>query len=265
MAVSVMTIEGGDLFYVSRPAEASEDSLLFVHGAGGTHKHWGYQLQALEQVNRYAVDLPGHGRSGGSGQTSIRGYAESLLQFMDTLAVDQATMVGHSMGGAIAQYLALEHPARVAGLVLVGSGARLRVLPSLLDRMLVDFPASVDDLLGWAFGPHADPELVRLGHEEWMNNDPAVVHGDFSACDVFDVMGRLGEIRCPTLVVCGEEDSLTPPKYARYLRDSIPGAVLVLIPGAGHMVMLEQPESVTRAITEFLAERRNGDAYSPEG
>jgi len=261
--MSVVKIAGEDLFYVFRPGQDGRDALLFIHGAGGTHKHWGYQLQGLEQVNRYALDLPGHGRSGGRGRTSISGYAEVLLQFMDALAVDRATMVGHSMGGAIAQYLALEHPARVAGLVLVGSGARLRVLPSLLDRMLVDFSATVDDLLGWAFGPHADAELVRLGHEEWMDNEPAVVHGDFSACDVFDVMDRLGEIRCPTLIVCGEEDLLTPPKYARYLRDRIPQALLEIVPRAGHMAMLEQPQAVKLAMAKFLAQGGNGGAQGP--
>jgi pimeloyl-ACP methyl ester carboxylesterase len=258
--MSVVNIAGQDIFYVFRPARDGGNTLVFIHGAGGTHKHWGYQLQGLEQVDRYALDLPGHGRSSGSGRTSISGYEGVVLRFMDSLELDRATIVGHSMGGAIAQYLALEHPARVGGFVLVGSGARLRVLPSLLGRMLVDFPATVDDLLGWAFSPQADPDLVRSGREEWLENDPRIVHGDFSACDVFDVMEKLGEIRCPTLVICGEEDSLTPPKYARYLRDSIPGAVLALIPGAGHMVMLEQPEAVNRAITEFLAERRNGDA-----
>jgi len=259
-----VTIDGEDLFYVSRPAQGSEDSLLFIHGAGGTHRHWGAQLQGLKETNRYALDLPGHGRSGGSGRTSIRAYAELILRFMDCLELSRATMVGHSMGGAIALYLALEHPVRVERLVLVGSGARLRVLPSLLDRMLRDFPATVNELLGWAFSLHADPDLVRLGHQEWLENDPAVVHGDFSACDVFDVMNRLGEIQCPTLIVCGEDDMLTPPKYGRYLQESIPRAVLEVVPRAGHMVMLERPEAVNLAIAEFLAESGKSDTLGPE-
>jgi pimeloyl-ACP methyl ester carboxylesterase len=263
--MSAVKIAGEDLFYVFRPGQDGGHTLIFIHGAGGTHKHWGYQLQGLKQANRYGLDLPGHGRSGGSGRTSISGYAEVVLKFMESLELDRATIVGHSMGGAIAQYLALEHPAEVCGLVLVGSGARLRVLPNLLDRMLVDFPATVDDLLGWAFSPQADPDLITLGREEWLENDPGIVHGDFSVCDLFDVMGRLGEIRCPTLVVCGEGDSLTPPKYARYLTDSIPGAALALVPEAGHMVMLEQPQAVNRAIVEFLAERGNGGNHRADG
>jgi pimeloyl-ACP methyl ester carboxylesterase len=241
-----------DLFYVLRTSEESGDSLLFIHGAGGTHRHWGGQLQGLQGVNRYALDLPGHGCSDGPGRTSIEGYADVILQFLDALGLARITLVGHSMGGAISQYLALDHSSRLERLVLVGSGARLRVLPSLLEGMLQNFPATVEAMLGWAYSEDAPSELVRLGQEEWLENDPQVVHDDFAACDVFDVMEKLGEIRCPTLVLCGEGDRLTPPKYAHYLRDHIPGATLTMIPHAGHMVMVEQPEAVNKTIEAFL-------------
>jgi len=204
-------------------------------------------------VNRYAVDLPGHGRSGGEGRTSIDGYAEVILRLLDALDLDKASLVGHSMGGAISQYLALEHPARVDRLVLVGTGARLRVLPSLLEMMLAHFPLTAEMMLSWAYSSDSSPELLDLARQEWVENDPQVVHDDFAACDVFDVMGRLGEIRCPALVLCGEDDKLTPVKYAHYLRDNIQGASLAIVPRAGHMVMMEQPELTNRAIEEFLA------------
>jgi pimeloyl-ACP methyl ester carboxylesterase len=241
------------LFYVHRPSAESEETLLFIHGAGGTHRHWGHQVHGLGGVNRYSLDLPGHGRSDGEGQVSIAGYAEIIIQLLDALDLRSATLVGHSMGGAISQYLALEHPQRVDRLVLAGSGARLRVLPNLLEGLLQDFPATVEMMLGWAYAKDTAPDLVQLGREEWLENVPQVVYGDFSACDEFDVMNRLGEIRCPTLVLCGEDDQLTPPKYAHYLRDGIPGATLTVIPRAGHMVMVEQPELVNSAIEEFLA------------
>ncbi|HUV73727.1 MAG TPA: alpha/beta hydrolase, partial [Anaerolineae bacterium] len=210
------------------------------------------QLAGLGGVNRYAVDLPGHGRSDGEGRTSIGGYAEVILRLLDALDLDELSLVGHSMGGAISQHLALEHPARVDRLVLVGSGARLRVLPSLLEAMLADFPSTVEMMLSWAYSTESPPGLLDLAREEWVENDPQVVHDDFAACDIFDVMGRLGEIRCPTLVLCGEDDKLTPLKYANYLQDNIPGATLTIIPHAGHMVMMERPDQVNRAIGEFL-------------
>ena len=248
-----VTIAGHDLFYVHRTSAQGDPSLLFIHGAGGTHRHWGHQLQGPKGVNRYAVDLPGHGGSAAGGQTSIAGYAHVIVELLDALHLDRATLVGHSMGGAISQYLALEHPQRVERLVLVGSGARLRVLPSLLEGLLQDFGSMVEMMLGWAYSSGCPPELVQLGRDEWLENEPSVVHGDFAACDNFDVMGKLGEISCPTLALCGEDDRLTPPKYAHYLRDSIPGASLTIIPNAGHMVMLERPELVNQAIEEFLA------------
>jgi pimeloyl-ACP methyl ester carboxylesterase len=127
------------------------------------------------------------------------------------------------------------------------------VLPALLDALLTDFPSTVEMMLTWAYSTESPPELLDLAREAWVENDPLVVHGDFAACDAFDVMQRLEEIRCPTLVICGEDDRLTPVKYAHYLRDHIPGATLAIIPHAGHMVMMEQPDQVNRAVEEFLS------------
>lgn len=226
--------------------------MVFIHGAGGTHRHWGYQLQAVPGVNLYAPDLPGHGRSGGGARTSITGYAEFLCSFLEGLGLTRTTLVGHSMGGAIAQDFALNHASEVDRLILVGTGARLRVLPSFLQGLLNDFESAVEMILGYAFSDNAPQELVDLGRQEWLANLPEVLHGDFFACDNFDVMDRLGEIRCPTLLICGEEDQLTPPKYSQFLRERMAEAMLTIIPRAGHMVMLEQPEQVSRAIEEFL-------------
>jgi pimeloyl-ACP methyl ester carboxylesterase len=86
-----------------------------------------------------------------------------------------------------------------------------------------------------------------------LKTSPEVLHGDYTACDAFDVMECLGEVRCPTLVIGGTADRLTPPKYSVYLRDHIPGAELVLVDAAGHMVMLEKPEIVNKAISTFIA------------
>ena len=252
----VVTIADQDLFYVSRPSAESDDSLLFVHGAGGTHKHWGYQLQGLEGVSRYALDLPGHGRSGGGGRAGISGYGEVILRLLDSLDLGRATLVGHSMGGAIALDFALHYPDRLNGLILVGSGARLRVAPAILTGILSDFETTVDLVCDYAFGPSAMEQLKRLGRQRLLKTPPEVLHGDYAACDAFDVMERLGEVHCPTLVIGGTADRLTPSKYSIYLRDHIPGAELALVDAAGHMVMLEKPEVVSRAVSKFAIERR---------
>ncbi len=245
-------VAGEDIFYVQRSTEPGESSVVFIHGFGGTHRHWGYQLQSVRGANLYALDLPGHGRSGGEARTSIDDYTGFLSNFLEALGLRRTTLVGHSMGGAIAQQFALDHGSEVDRLILVGTGARLRVLPSFLEGLLNDFESTVEMILGYAYAEGVDQELVDLGRGELLANAPAVPHGDLVACDNFDVMDRLGEIRCPTLIICGEEDQLTPPKYCQFLQEHIANAMLTIIPGAGHMVMLEQPEQVSVAIEGFL-------------
>jgi pimeloyl-ACP methyl ester carboxylesterase len=197
----------------------------------------------LTGANLYAVDLPGHGRSGGEARRSIIDYVEFLSGFLEATGLARTTLVGHSMGGAIAQRFALEHPSKVDRLILVGTGARLRVLPSILEGLLKDFESTVQMMLGYAYSENASEELA---------NPPHVLHGDFFACDEFDIMDRLGEIRCPTLLICGGQDQLTPPKYSQFLQERIADTRLTIIPGAGHMVMLEKPEEVNHAVEEFL-------------
>jgi len=206
-------------------------------------------------ITIYAPDLPGHGHSNGTGRAKIADYADWLLAFLDALSVEQATLAGHSMGGAIALDLALRHPDRVAGLILIATGARLRVLPAILEGLLQDFEATLDLIVRSAFGPEAPESVVRLSRQRMAATSPAVLHDDFRACDAFDVRDRLGQIQVPTLVICGTADQLTPAKYAAYLQEHIPGASLVLIEGAGHMVMLEKPDVVAEAVAHFLGLR----------
>jgi pimeloyl-ACP methyl ester carboxylesterase len=248
-----VTIVGERAFYALYQGDVrGKRNLVLVHGAGGSHLDWPAPLRRLRETNVYALDLPGHGRSEGTGRSSITAYRDFLFAFLDAMDLEKAIVVGHSMGGAIALDFALHYPGHVDGLILVGSGARLRVAPAILTGILSDFEATVDLVCDYAFGPSASEQLKRLGRQRLLNTPPEVSHGDYTACDAFDVMGRLGEVRCPTLVIGGTADRLTPPKYSVYLRDHIPGAELVLVDAAGHMVMLEKPEVVARAISKFV-------------
>ncbi len=237
------------------PPGAAGPPLVLVHGAGGTSRHWPEELRALPGRRVVALDLPGHGGSPGPSLRSIGTYARSVVEALDALGIASAVVAGHSMGGAIALTIALEAPLRVAGLVLVGTGARLRVSPALLQATAdpVALTAAAGMMADHAFGALAGPELRQEFARDLLATAPGVAHGDFSACDVFDAMARLAEIRAPALVVCGAEDRLTPPKYSEFLRDRIPGARLELVPGAGHMVMREAPELVAGAIERFVA------------
>ncbi len=248
-----LTIAGASAHYAHRRAvPAHRPPVVFIHGAGGSHQHWLYQVRDLPHAPSYAVDLPGHGRSEGPGRDSIAAYGDWLVAFLDATKLDQAVLVGHSMGGAIAQEVALRYPARVAGLGLVATGARLRVLPAIFDGIRQDPQAAVQLICDSAFGPETPPELVRLGRRQMGLISPEVLYADFVACDTFDVMGRLAEIMAPAFVLCGTRDLLTPTKYAVYLRDQIGGATLHLVEGAGHMVMVERPEAVVQVLATFL-------------
>jgi pimeloyl-ACP methyl ester carboxylesterase len=229
--------------------------VLFIHGAAANHAVWGAQLRAVGEIARaVAVDLPGHGRSSAPGRDTIGAYADTVLRFLDALAIDRAALVGHSMGGAIAQTLALEQPDRVSALVLVGTGARLRVLPAILDGILdpsrADLIAKL--VVESSFSADLDARTRARAVSEFRACPPQVAHGDFAACNGFDVMARLGEIRCPTLVLCGREDRMTPLKYSEFLASHIPQAWHTVVDGAGHSVMIESPVTVNLALAEFI-------------
>ncbi len=227
--------------------------LVFIHGAGGSSLHWPPQLRRLPGIEIFALDLPGHGASPGSSLDTITEKTRNVVAWAEALGVGPYVFCGHSMGGAIAQTLALDHGQHVAGLILVGTGGRLRVHPDILSSSASDdgFRQAVDTILAWSYSDSADRRMVELAGERLTQCPAEVVHADYLACDRFDVMPRLRGINCPTLVICGSADQLTPPKYSQYLAEQIPGASLVIIEDAGHMVMLEQPQAVSEAITKF--------------
>lgn len=241
---------GAQIFYTQCGRQGKP--LILIHGAGGSHLHWPSPLRRLPGAQVYAIDLPGHGRSSGPGRTAIEEYAADVVGFLDGVGLAQAILVGHSMGGAIAQTVALRYPERVAGLVLVGTGARLRVSPLLLEGILQNFQGVLSLMDDWAWGPGTSPELVKRGRQMLARVDPQVLWGDFAACDRFDVRDQVGRISVPTLIVTGSEDRMTPPRFAQWLQEHIPHARLVLVEGAGHMVMLEKPEEVAAQIRDWL-------------
>jgi pimeloyl-ACP methyl ester carboxylesterase len=254
LVVTMPTISttAGNIFYLKRGTGGPP--LICIHGAGGEHGHWGYQLRDLSHAAQvYAIDLPGHGRSASPGRGTIAGYAEAVLAFLDALGLDQAALAGHSMGGAVALQAALDAPERVVGLGLVGAGGRMRVAPAILGGLAGDRLATIRTIVEYSYAPDASEQMRRQAEAAYALADPQVYRGDYLACDAFDVLARLGEISCPTVVVCGTADRMTPPKYAEALRDGIPGATLVLIPGAGHMAPIERPAEVSAALRGLIS------------
>jgi len=227
--------------------------LVFVHGAGGNLMHWPGALRRLPGQVVYALDLPGHGKSGGAGRSEIGAYAEVVRGFAEALELIPFVPAGHSMGGAIAIELALRYPARLAGLILVGTGAKLRVAPEIMTGILDDYAGTTELLAQRAHGEHVDPYLLRLYTRRLREVDPRILRADFLACDAFDRRADVSRITLPTLILCGDADRMTPVKFSQFLHEQIAGSQLVVVPGAGHMVILEQPAAVAASVAAFLS------------
>ena len=244
-----------NLYYFSHEAEnPTSTPIILIHGAGGSHLHYPPELRRLNGFQVAALDLPGHGKSEGLGKQNINDYVKNIQNFMDAMNLPAAIIIGHSMGSAIALQLALNAPDRVLALVILGSGSRLRVAPSILENTANEatFPLAVKTIIEWSFGTETSPRLKELAQKRMSETRPAVLHGDFVACNAFDVGEQLTEIEKPTLIICGTEDKMTLPKYSKVLHEQIPNSELALIEGAGHMVMLEKPREVAEAIEHFV-------------
>lgn len=255
--MSIVIADGERLHYRLHRDEPGPGGrpLLLVHGAGGSLMHWPAELRRLPGHSVYALDLPGHGGSGGAGREEIGAYAEVVKGFADGLSLPPFVLGGHSMGGAIALEFALRYPTRLVGLVLVGTGAKLRVAPQILNGLLNDFEGTAGLLATWTHGTQPPPNLLRLYVRRLRDVDPRVTRGDFVACDLFDRRSDIARIQLPALVICGEEDRMTPPKFSEFLAGQLGAAQLVVISGAGHMVMLERPAAVAEAVAGFLERR----------
>ncbi len=252
--------EAAGIHYFHKTADrAGQPAVVLIHGAGGTHLSWPPQIRRLLRCQVYALDLPAHGKSGGAGKQLIDDYAKSIMEFIQVVMVSPAVIIGHSLGGAIAMTLAIRASEYVSGVVLIGSGARLRVSPLILD-LAADpnsFAKAVGLIISKSYSSNVNPTLKKLGEKQLLEIRPAVLYGDLRACDEFNVMDQLDRIQCPTLILCGAEDQMTPLKYSEFLCAHIPAAQMEIIQDAGHMVMIEQHARVASAIARFLDSFKN--------
>jgi pimeloyl-ACP methyl ester carboxylesterase len=229
-------------------------TLVFIHGSGGDHTNWIRQYTLLKNAfNIAAIDLPGHGRSEGPGEQDVAAYVEWLKKILDGLKIVKPVLIGHSLGAAIALSFVIRYGTAAAAVVPVAGGVKMPVNPLILEGFLKD-PASVIGMAAkFSIAKQNREKFSGLIAESLSRVNPEIIHGDFSACNSMDITEAVAGIRIPALVICGAEDKMTPPSLSQFISDRVPGARLTLIEGAGHFVMMENPEAFNTALKDFVS------------
>lgn len=231
--------------------------VVYVHGSGGSHRLWVNQYGShTNDRPAVALDLSGHGESGDidtePGQETLAAYADDVVAVVR--AVDAGVVVGNSLGGAVALWLALERDVSLDGFVLCGTGAKLGVNDELLGLLASDLDGTTELLHGTDMLFHdVDVDTERVSNEAMRETGLAVLRRDFLSCNAFDVRDRLSEISTPCLAITGEYDQLTPMSFHTFLAENISNCEQVTISEAAHLSMLERPERWNDAVRSFIS------------
>ncbi|MEN8238131.1 MAG: alpha/beta hydrolase [Actinomycetota bacterium] len=245
-----------------RPFDPAQPTVVLIHGAGMDHTVWQLQARAFafRGYSVLSLDLPGHGRSDDPAPSTIAGYADVVAGLLVEVGVDDARIVGHSMGAFIGIELAARYPSLVRRLALIGVAEKMAVHPDLLDAARADDHLAFDLVSSWSHarpahtGGHRTPGLWMMGSTVRLleRSRPGVLYNDLAACNAYETAtDRAGEVAFPVLVLMGERDLMTRAKSAASLAGAFADATTVIVPGAGHMVMVERPDPVIDHLLTF--------------
>ena len=257
-------LQKGAVLHRVRSGPRGSSTILLIHPLGYDLTYWSAQIDALQPLyDVVAIDLPGHGLSAGSpADCDLSSISERLAGIIKSLGKGAVHVVGISVGGMIAQTLALAHPERVRSLCLIGTastfpeavraamiaraeaveqGGMAAVLQSSLQRWFTERTRT------------SRPELIERVTRTLLADDPTVHAAMWRAIAAFGVHERLGEISCPTLVLVGDQDPSTPPAMTEVLAEGIPGARMAVLADTSHIAILESPVAVNEQLLGFLA------------
>jgi pimeloyl-ACP methyl ester carboxylesterase len=260
-----LTVDGRKVYAATggKPFDPAKPAVIFIHGAGQDHTNWQLPARwfAWNGYTALAPDLPGHGRSDGPALPTIDAMAQWIVHLMDAAKLEKAALVGHSMGGGIAVEVAAANPTRITRVALLGTSPAMPVNDALLTAAR-DTPAIAHQMIvAWSHGPQAKvggnsaPGMWMTGGSLALlsRNRPGSLYAAFNACNLWKTGPEAAaRVRCPTLVMIGGSDSMTPPKIGRALADKIAGSQTVIIPGSGHMMMYEAPDAMLDALIAFF-------------
>lgn len=254
-----------------KPFDASKPTLVFIHGVLNDHSVWILQTRYLAHhgFNVLAVDLPGHGRSGGDAPTSVEEAAQFVEALLNAAGVKQAGLIGHSWGSLIALETAARLKDRITHIALVGTAFPMKVSPALIEaslnepmkalqmvnvfsRATLSAPPSALGPGSWVYGAS-----MALGRRVLASNTQVnIFHSGFVACDSYaNGLEAMAAVTCPVLFVLGESDQMTPPRAAKSLIEQAKAHdktfTVAKVP-MGHHQMTESPEETLDALKAFL-------------
>jgi len=256
-----LSVNGIETFVATggRDFDRSQPTVVFLHGAGFDHTTWALHSRwfAHHGYGVLAPDLPGHGRSAGAPLPGIAEMADWTAGLLDAAGVSKAHLIGHSMGSLIALETAARHPARVSALSLIGTAATMTVGPDLLKAAEANDHDAIDMVSIWGLGYQAElggslaPGLwMHSGAQRVLENcRPGVLFNDLSACNAYqNALAAAASVTVPATLILGERDMMTPARAGRALAAALPNARTVVLPGAGHMMMVERPDQLLAAL-----------------
>ena len=254
---AVFATTGGAHFDPARPV------VIFLHGAGFDRTAWRLQTRFFAHHGRsvLAVDLPGHGWSDGPALPSIAALADWTAKLVDAVGLGSAALVGHSMGALVALDTAARYPDKVRALALCGVATEMPVHPEMLESARADTLKVQELMTFWGIG-----NALHMGGMVspglWLRaeslavlsgNKPGVIHADLAACNAYkDAPARAQAVKCPTVLVLGDGDLMTPAAKAKPLADAIVGSRTVVIADCGHFMMVERPDETLEALKSVV-------------
>ncbi|GAB5470357.1 MAG: alpha/beta hydrolase [Rhodospirillales bacterium] len=258
-------IDGHAVFAATggRPFDADKPTLIFLHGAGMDHSVWVLQTRyfAHRGFSVVAPDLPGHGRSGGKPLPSIAAMADWTIRLQDALGLTRSALIGHSMGALVSLETAGRYADRVDRLALLGAAPKMPVHPDLLAAAAANEHKALDLICDWGHGPtghrggNRAPGLWILGGGLRLLEQapPGLLANDLEACNAYlEAAERAPEVTATGLVLSGSLDKMTPAKAGAKLAGLLRDGRFLALSGAGHMMMLEQPDETLDALRDFL-------------
>jgi len=256
-----LTVNGHETYIANggRTFDPSLPVVVMIHGAGFDHSTWALHTRwfAHHGFAVLAPDLPGHGRSQGEALTTIADLADWTAALIEAAGTKTARLIGHSMGSLIALETAARHPRKVTRLDLMGTAGTMTVGPDLLKDAEANQHSAIDMVSIWGLGFRA--ELGgSLAPGLWMHSGaqrvleatkPGVLFADLNACNTYqNALTAAAQLEIPVTLILGERDMMTPAKAGKILAAALKNARTVILPGTGHMMMVERPDDVLAAL-----------------